>query len=74
MSSKKENNWASLADFTPYRYEANEGSHFPTKNPKINPFSVKSLLESSCKRFRQSAIKENFNLKHETQLKKNSIQ
>ena len=30
---------------------------------------VKSLLESNCKRFRQSAIRENFNLKAETQLK-----
>ena len=40
------------------------------KKPKINPFVVKSLLESNCKRFRQSAIGENFNLKPETQLKK----
>ena len=31
---------------------------------------VKSLLESTCIRFRQSAIREKFNLKHETQLKK----
>ena len=69
MSSKKNNNWALLANFSPYRYELDEKSHFPTKNPKINPFVVKSLLESNCKRFRQSAI-ENFNLKHETKLKK----
>ena len=27
-------------------------------------------MESTCKRFRQSAIGENFSLKHETQLKK----
>ena len=40
------------------------------KNPKINPFVVKSLLESNWKRFRQSAIRENFNLKPKTQLKK----
>ena len=40
------------------------------KKPKISPFVVKSLLESNCKRFRQSAIEQNFNLKHETQLKK----
>ena len=40
------------------------------KNPKNNPFVVKSLLESNCKRFRQSAIGENSNLKQETQLKK----
>ena len=37
---------------------------------KINPFLVKSLFESNCKRFRKSAIRENFNLKPETQLKK----
>ena len=27
-------------------------------------------MESNCKRFRKSAIRENFNLKPETQLKK----
>ena len=70
MSSKKNNNWAIHADFSLYRYEVNEGSHFLPKNPKINPFVVKSLLESNCKRFRQSAIRENFNLKPETQLQK----
>ena len=74
MSSKKNNNWAIPADFSPLRYEVIETSHFPTKNPKINPFFVKSLLESNCKRFRQSAIRENFILKPETQLKKNSFQ
>ena len=31
---------------------------------------VKSLLESNGKRFRQSAIRENFNLKPETQNRK----
>ena len=70
ISSKKNNNWAILADFSPYRYEVDERSHSPTKHPKINPFVVKSLLESNCKRFRQSAIGEYFNLKRETQLKK----
>ena len=43
---------------------------FLNKNPKINPFVVKSLLESNCKRFRQTAIRENFDLKPKTQLKK----
>ena len=72
MSSKTmiDDNWAIPADFNPQRYEVNERSHFPTKNPKINSFVVKLLLESNCKRFRQSAIRENFNLKPETQLKK----
>ena len=34
------------------------------------PFVVKSLFKSNCKRFCQSAIRENFNLKLKTQLKK----
>ena len=59
-----------LKKFSRYRYEVNGRSHFPTKNPKINPFVVKSLLESNCKRFSQSAIRENFNLKPETKLQK----
>ena len=74
MSSKKNNNWALLADLTPSGYEVNEKSHFLPKNPKIKPFVVKSLLEPKCKRFRNSAIRENFDLEPETQLKKNSIQ
>ena len=40
------------------------------KIPKINPFVVKSLLESNCKGFRQSAIREKFNPKPEKQLQK----
>ena len=36
----------------------------------MNPFVVQSLLESNCKRFSQSAIRENFNLKPKTQLRK----
>ena len=70
MSSNKNNNWAILEDFNPYRYEIDEKSHFLTKNIKIKPFVFKSLLESNCKRFRKSAIRENFNLKPKTQLKK----
>ena len=37
---------------------------------QINPFVVKSFLETNCKHYRKSAIRENFNLKPETQLKK----
>ena len=40
------------------------------KEPQTNPCVVKSILESKCKRFRKSAIRENLNLKPETQLKK----
>ena len=58
----KNNKWAILAHFS-YRYQLK-------KKPKINPFVVKSLLESNCIHFGQSAIRENFNLKHGTQLKK----
>ena len=47
---------------------------FPTKKPKVIPFVTKSILESNCKRLRQSAIRENFNLKPETQLKKTHSQ
>ena len=68
MSSKTINNWTINANFNPYRYEVNERSLFLTEFPKINPFVAKSLLESNCKRFGQSAIRENFNLKHEPQL------
>ena len=39
------------------------------KKPKINLVVAKSFLESNCKRFRESAIRENFNLKPETRLK-----
>ena len=43
---------------------------FEQKKPKIDSFVAKSLLQSNWKRFHQSAIRENFNLKPETQLKK----
>ena len=43
---------------------------FQQKNYKNNPVVVKSVLDSNCKRFRDTAIRENFNLKTETQMKK----
>ena len=67
---KKYNNWAILADLSPYRDEIREISHFLTEKPKINPFMIKSLLETNYKHLRQNAIRENFNLKPKTQLKK----
>ena len=42
------------------------------KTPK-NQVVVKSLSESNCKRFRQIAIRENFNLKSEKHLNKNVV-
>ena len=46
-----------------------KNGHIPTENSKINPFVVKSFLMSNCKRFLKSAIRENFNLKPETEMK-----
>ena len=42
---------------------------FQQKTPKLI-HSWSNHMESNCKRFRKSAIRENFNLKPETQLKK----
>ena len=70
MSSKKNNKWTILENFSKYRYKVDERSHFPTKKPKINPSVVKSLLESNWKRFPKSALRENDDLKPETQGKK----
>ena len=39
------------------------------KKTKINPFVIKSNFESRCKRFRKSAIRENFILKPEIHMK-----
>ena len=50
--------------------QSTKKSDIPMKNSKINPLVVKSPLESNCKRFRKSAIRENFNLKPETDMKK----
>ena len=40
------------------------------RNSKINPLVVKALLESIFKRFRKSAVRENFNLKRDPQMGK----
>ena len=70
MSSKKKNNLAIHADFSPCRYEIDETRHMPTNNSKNNAVVVKSVLDSNSKRFRDTAMRENFNLKHETLMKK----
>ena len=66
MSSNKNNNWAIHADFSQCRYEVDETKHIPTKNSKNNAVVVKSVLDSNCKRFRDTGMRENFNLKPET--------
>ena len=45
-------------------------STFQQKNCKINPFVVESFLEFNWKRFIKSAVRENFNLKADPQIKK----
>ena len=46
---------------------------FSKKNPKINAFVVKTLLESNFKSLCQSAVREHFSLNPQTQLKKKLI-
>ena len=70
MSSKKNNNWAIPADFSPYRYEVDEGSHFPTKKTQNQSIRGQITFGIQLQTFRQSAIRENFNLKPETELNK----
>ena len=44
---------------------------FQQKNSKNNAVVVKSVLDSNCKRFRDTAaMRENFNLKPETKMEK----
>ena len=39
---------------------------FQQKTPKKNAVVVRSVLDSNCKRFRDTALREKFNLKPET--------
>ena len=70
MSSEGKQVWAFLANISQYRWEVNEKSHIPLENFKINPFVIKSVLESNCNRFRKSAKGQNFNQKLEAQKEK----
>ena len=65
MPSNKKQKWAINADFSPQTHDNTETRVIPSKNPKINPVVVKTILDSKRKRFRKSAIRENFNLKPE---------
>ena len=40
------------------------------RNPKVIPFVVESILKADCKRFLDTAIRKNFNLKAKTMIKK----
>ena len=70
MSSKKNNNWAVHADFSPYRYKFVETTHILIKNSKNNPVVFNSVLDSNCKRFGDTAKWEGFNQKPEIQMTK----
>ena len=67
ISSKKKDIPASVAPSGPYRQEIHQTRPLLTKNSQINPFVVKSILESKCKRFRNTSIRGNFNPKPDPQ-------
>ena len=70
MLSGDYQNCAFLGQFSPFNLEANEWRYVLTKTSKINFFEVKSVSESIFERFRKSTIRENFNLKRDSQMKK----
>ena len=61
---------AILRHSSPFKHYANEPRYILFKTSKVNNFEVKSVLESNFERFRKSAIRENFNLKRDPQMKK----
>ena len=61
---------AILGQFSLFKHYANEPRYISIKTSKVNIFEVKSVLESNFERFRKSAIRENFNLKRDPQMKK----
>ena len=69
MSSKKKKIEHFLQISVHTDMKSTKDAIFQQKNPKINPFVVKLLLESKSTRFRKSEIRENFNLEPETPLK-----
>ena len=69
MSSNEEQVLTILKHFNPCRYKVIERSHMPSKLPKGDPFLIRSVLKSNCKRFLKNAKRENFKIKPEIQLK-----
>ena len=65
---KKKHKRAIHVDFSRYNYDDIEARPTPTKTLQLNPFVVKSVLESNCKLFRKNAIRENFKLKPDPQM------
>ena len=70
MSSKEKQIWALQIIFLPCKNDGKQTRHILTKNSKVNPFVIKSVLESNCKRFRKRAIRKNFKPSHYPQTKK----
>ena len=56
MSSKKNNNWSLLADFSPNRYEVNEKAFFERKTPK----SIHSLSNNFWNPIANVSVKEQY--------------
>ena len=69
MSSNEKQVFKILQNFNPCRYKVIERSLMPSKLPKGDPFLIKSVLKSICKRFLKNAIPENFRIKPDIQLK-----
>ena len=69
MLSNEKQVFTILEHFNPCRYKVIERSHMPSKLPKADPFLIKSVLKSNCKRFLKNAIQEKFRKKPKIQLK-----
>ena len=70
MSTKKVKNEQFLQISFYTDMKSTKNAILQQNKPEINPFKVNSLLESNCKRYLQSSIRENVNPKPEPQLKK----
>ena len=70
MSSKRKHNGTVLANLSPYRYEVDETRHILTKSSNSSPFVENSVSEFNCKRFHNTAIRENSRLKLGPQMNK----
>ena len=73
MSSKEKHKWAIPERFSPWTHD-DDGRRHILKKPEINPFVVKSVLNTFCQRFRKSATRENFNKIPDPETKENYVQ
>ena len=69
-SRRKKNTLEQSRKFQSLQIWSQQKSNIPTRNSKINPLVVKTVLESIFKRFRKIAVRENFNLKRDPQMRK----